>query len=73
MPSGYRLKKRNNQIFKGAEVEELLYAVDEKTIYDVATTSASGLMSASDKTTLNALSDIEALDTLDIITACPFD
>ena len=50
----------------GANVEALLDMVDNKTIYDPATSSADGLMSSEDKTRLDGMPDIEALTNLEI-------
>lgn len=50
----------------GANVEELLDMVDNKTIYNPATTSTDGLMSSQDKTKLDEMSDIAALTNLEI-------
>lgn len=73
MARKYELKRRDGTVFPGPEVEDLLYAVDEKTIYPDATQSEHGLLSTVDKKVIDEMSDMEAMDALDIINACPLD
>lgn len=54
---GYKLS------YEAEEIDDLLKSVDEKTVYDDATTEESGLMSAEDK---KKLDDIDAMSNEDI-------
>lgn len=53
--------------YEGQEVEDILDAVHDKTIYSNATINERGLMSAPDKQKLNSLEDWDAMSNMEIM------